>query len=87
MMVLFVRASFIHRANHSRGAWADNDTGGIMKRAPKWLYMTSIAVTTTVGSIFYGVGLYESNVTLTDAGAVLIVIALLCAVTYTKVHP
>jgi uncharacterized membrane protein YiaA len=58
-----------------------------MKPVPKWLYMTSIAVTTIVGSIFYGVGLYENKVMLTDAGAVLIVIAMLCAVAYTKVHP
>ena len=58
-----------------------------MKRAPKWLYSTSIAVTSTVGAFFYGVGLRDSDTTLTDAGAVLIVIALLSAIAYTKVYP
>ena len=54
--------------------------------APKWLYMTSIAVSTIVGAIFYGVGLYDSNDTLIHSGIVLIVIAMLSAVMYTKVR-
>ena len=58
-----------------------------MKRAPKWLYSTSICVTTLVGAFFYGVGLKDSDDTLIYSGVVLIMIGLLSAVAYTKVHP
>jgi len=55
-----------------------------MKPAPKWLYMTSIAVTTITGIIFYGVGLHESNITLTDAGIFLVLVGAVSAVAYTN---
>ena len=55
--------------------------------APKWLKNTSLAVTTIVGAIFYGVGLKDSDDTLIYSGVVLIIIGLLSWVATIKVDP
>lgn len=55
--------------------------------APKWLKTTSIAVTTTVGAIFYGVGLHDSDDTLIYSGVALIIIGLVSWVLTTKMDP
>jgi hypothetical protein len=53
--------------------------------APKWLKSISLAVTTTVGFIFYGVGLHDNDDTLIYSGVVLIMIGLLSWVASIKV--
>lgn len=53
--------------------------------APKWLKSISLAVTTIVGFIFYGVGLKDSDDTLIYSGVVLIMIGLLSWVATIKV--
>ena len=58
-----------------------------VKPAPNWLKTISIAVTTTVGAIFYVVGLMDNDDTLLYSGASLILIGLLSALMCIKVDP
>jgi hypothetical protein len=58
-----------------------------MTPAPNWLKSTSLAVTTIVGFIFYGVGLKDSDDTLIYSGVALIIIGLLSWVATIKVDP
>jgi hypothetical protein len=55
-----------------------------MTPAPNWLKTISISVTTTVGFIFYGVGLHDSDDTLIYSGVALIMTGLLCWIATTK---
>ena len=48
----------------------------------KLFYKISIAVTTIVGAIFYGVGLHDSDDMLTYSGVVLIMIGLVNTVLF-----
>lgn len=51
-----------------------------MKPAPTWLKTISIATTSIVGTIFYVVGLKDSDDTLIYSGVALIMTGLICAV-------
>ncbi len=55
--------------------------------APQWLKNTSVAVTTLVGAIFYGVGLHDHDDILIYSGVVLITIGLVSWAATTKIDP
>lgn len=49
-----------------------------------WIKNVSIAVTTVVGMIFYGVGLHDTDDTLIYSGVVLIAIGMISAIAVMK---